>query len=348
MPTPLRFDSSVFRESDAEEIWRDGLSAMYEIERPTLSPFRASIDSWNLGTMLLTRHFVQDEVSFQRTKRKIATSGIDHYLIHCLLDGTLTSTFGRGEQRVALGSVAVRDLAVENTGFTRDAPILTLIIPRQALDRRMEPDMRIHGVTWSATDPIGQLVAAHMRSLADVATSMDSQESGIAADGTLDFLAACLIRKAERPVVTGDPRLAPVLRAQALTFVEQHLSDPGLSPLSVCYALGVSRTTLYELFEPIGGVAGYVRMRRLDEAMRRLASPAHSRELVATIACAVGFVSESSFHRAFKDRFGCTPSEARFDEANQLRRKTVKHHGIVAETKAQIRTLRTQIRTLHA
>jgi AraC-like DNA-binding protein len=247
---------------------------------------------------------------------------------------------------VSLGSVAVRDLAVENMGFTRNAPILTLIVPRQALDRRMEPDMRIHGVTWDVSDSIGYLVASHMRGLADVATAMDSQESATAADGTLDFLAACLIRKAERTALSGDPRLAPALRAQALTFVEQHLSDPSLSPSSVCYALGVSRTALYELFEHAGGVAGYVRVRRLDEAMRRLASPAHSRDLVATIACAVGFVSESSFHRAFKERFGCTPSEARSGEATLMRRKTVKHNGVLDESKAQIRSLRTQIRTL--
>jgi AraC-like DNA-binding protein len=340
MPTPLRFDSSAFSESDAEEIWRDGIGDLFELGRRKAASFSASLESWDMGTMLLTKHFVKDEVSFQRTRRKIATSGVDHYLIHCLLDGELTSTFGRAEQHVSLGSVTVRDLAVENTGFARDAPMLTLTIPRPALDRRIEPGMRIHGVAWSASDPIGYLMASHMRSLASVATSMDSRQSRIAADATLDFLSSCLIRKAERPALSGDPRLAPVLWAQAQTFVEQHLADPDLSPTRVSDALGISRTALYELFEHVGGVAGYVRTRRLDEAMRRLASPVHSRELVATIACAVGFVSESSFHRAFKERFGCTPSEARTGEPRRPARKPARGQEIGIETMAQIRNLR--------
>jgi AraC-like DNA-binding protein len=340
MPTPLRFDSSAFSESDAEEIWRDDLGDLFELGRPKSAAFSASLESWNMGTMMLTKHFVKDEVAFQRTRRKIATSGVDHYLIHCLLDGELTSTFGTGSQEVAHGSVTVRDLAVENTGFARDAPMLTLTIPRPALDRRIEPGMRIHGVAWSASDPIGYLMASHMRNLAGVATAMDSQQSRVAADATLDFLSACLIRKAERPALSGDPRLAPVLWAQAQTFVEQHLADPDLSPSRMSEALGISRTALYELFEHVGGVAGYVRVRRLDEAMRRLTSPAHSRELVATIACAVGFVSESSFHRAFKERFGCTPSDARSSESKRPLPGSAKSRETGIQAMAQIRELR--------
>jgi AraC-like DNA-binding protein len=339
MPTPLRFESSAYPESDAEDIWRAGLGEIFDLGRPKAASFSASLESWNMGAMLLTRHFVKDEVQFHRTRRKIATSGVDHYLIHCLLDGALTSTFGRGEHQVALGSVTVRDLAVENIGFAKDAPMLTLTIPRAALDRRMESGTRIHGVAWGASDPIGRLMASHMRSLAAIATSMDDQQAGIAAEATLEFVSACLIRKAERPLLGGDPRLAPVLWAQALTFVEQHLADIDLGPSRMCDALGVSRTALYELFEHVGGVACYVRTRRLDEAMRRLVSPAHSREMVATIACAVGFVSDSSFHRAFKGRFGCTPSEARGGDAARPARKPAKSQEFGAETLAQIRNL---------
>jgi hypothetical protein len=56
------------------------------------------------------------EVAFRRAKRKIATSGVDHYLIHCLLDGRLLSTFGRDTHEVSLGSVIVRDLALNQEG----------------------------------------------------------------------------------------------------------------------------------------------------------------------------------------------------------------------------------------
>ncbi|CAN7530256.1 AraC family transcriptional regulator [Caballeronia sp. LjRoot29] len=313
MSTPIRFDSADFSENDAEEIWREGLDAIFEIQRPKDPPvpFRARMESWPLGSMLLMSHVVGGDVEFQRSRRRIATSGIDHYLVHCLLDGTLLSTFGRDIQEVSLGSVVVRDLVVENVGFTRDAPMLTLTIPRQAIDRRTGGALRLHGLSWEAADPIGLLIASHMRSLVSVASAMDDEQARVAGEATLDFVAACVLRRAERWEQSGDPRLTPVIRAQALSFIEGNLADMSLGPARLREILKVSRTALYELFEPMGGVAEYVRARRLDEAMRRLESPLHARELIGAIACAVGFMSESTFNRAFKERFGCTPTEAR-------------------------------------
>jgi AraC-like DNA-binding protein len=223
----------------------------------------------------------------------------------------MSSTFGRDTHEVSLGSVVMRDLAVENVGMTRDAPMLTLMIPRQAIDRRTGGLLRLHGLSWETTDPIGRLVASHMRSLANVATSMDDEESSLAGEATLDFLAACVLRRAERREESGDPRLTPMVRAQALSYIEGNLADPSLGPARLRETLKVSRTALYAVFEPMGGVAEYVRARRLDEAMRRLESPMHARDLIGAIACAVGFMSESTFNRAFKERFGCTPTEAR-------------------------------------
>jgi len=95
MSSPIRFDSAEFAEKDAEEIWREGIDAIFEIQRPKdpPAPFRAKMESWALGGMLLMSHVVGGDVEFQRTRRRIATSGIDHYLVHCLLDGTLMSKY---------------------------------------------------------------------------------------------------------------------------------------------------------------------------------------------------------------------------------------------------------------
>jgi AraC-like DNA-binding protein len=352
MPTPLLFESGDFSQNDAEEVWREGLGSIYEIDREKdpLAPFNASMESWDMGAMVLTRHVAHNGVHFQRTKRKIATSGIDHYLVHCLLDGALTSTFGRERQQVPHGSVVVRDLSVENSAFARNAPMLTLTIPRQAIDRRTAGGLRIHGVCWEASDPIGVLIASHMRSLAGVATEMNSEQSSVAAAATLDFLAACLVRRAERWTESGDPRLTPMMRAQALSFIESNLADPSLGAATLCGTLKISRTALYELFEPLVGVAEYVRTRRLNEAMRRLESPMHARDFVSTIACAVGFQSESTFNRTFKEHFGCTPTQARevgVSKAStpgtpgvaEAGRKFRDQHSIAAQTDAMVRRL---------
>ncbi|SAL11416.1 AraC family transcriptional regulator [Caballeronia udeis] len=314
MPQHIRFESTYFKEDDAEEIWREALRPMYDVKRPKDISFAASVDTWDLGPMLLTRHAAQGEVQFHRTRRKIALSGINQYLVHCLVGGQLTSEFAEGQQRVPLNSVAIRDLAVENIGFAIDAPMITLSVARSALDRRLPQGSQIHGASWAADDAIGELFAAHMHALARLAATMTEEQMPIIVNGTLDLLAACLLPKAQERVAQGDPRLAPMLRAQAASYIEQHLLDPDLGPAALCKALGISRTALYELFAESGesgGVAKRIKDQRLDEALRRLTSPKHARQRVAEVAYSVGFASDSTFSRAFKERFGCTPNEAR-------------------------------------
>ncbi|PQV48576.1 helix-turn-helix domain-containing protein [Paraburkholderia sp. BL21I4N1] len=312
MPKPLKFDSSLLKPKDGEEIWRGALAPIYEIQRA--GEFRAKIETWDLGgSMLLTSHSAKDEVQFQRTRRRIATSGVDHYLVHCLLGGELVSEFASGQQNVPLRSVAVRDMAVENIGFARDAPMLTLSIPRAALDRRMPEGSRLHGASFDARDPIGALVSSHICALAQTLTAMTEDESRTAADATLGLLAACLLPKVERAASRDDPRLAPMLRAQAMSLIERRLGESDFDAEALRRELKMSRTALYGLFAENGGVARQIRARRLDEAMRRLADPRHARQRIAEIAFAVGFSSEPTFNRAFRERFGCSPGEARAD-----------------------------------
>ncbi|WAP71367.1 AraC family transcriptional regulator [Jiella pelagia] len=74
--------------------------------------------------------------------------------------------------------------------------------------------------------------------------------------------------------------------------------------------MGLSRSTLYRLFEPFGGVAAYILERRLEQAYRALGDSRDLR-LIGTIAHGLGFAGESQFSRSFRQRFGRTPSEVR-------------------------------------
>jgi AraC-like DNA-binding protein len=74
--------------------------------------------------------------------------------------------------------------------------------------------------------------------------------------------------------------------------------------------LGISRTRLYNLFEPFGGVMHYVQHRRLLSAHAALTDP-NDRRLIFQIAEERGFTDGAEFSRAFKRAFGYSPSEVR-------------------------------------
>jgi len=94
-------------------------------------------------------------------------------------------------------------------------------------------------------------------------------------------------------------------------FIETNLSDEALGPELVMTALGVSRTQLYRLFQPFGGVASEIQRRRLRRSLQDLLNQSHRRMRIGEIAYRWGFRSQSHYIRAFKRRYGMTPGDAR-------------------------------------
>jgi len=99
------------------------------------------------------------------------------------------------------------------------------------------------------------------------------------------------------------------LRERIKQHVSQRLGDPDLSVQAIALALNCSRRHLYNAFddEP-EGVAGYLVAQRLAAARRDLHDPACARRSITEIAYERGFSSPAHFSRAFRARFGATPS----------------------------------------
>jgi hypothetical protein len=74
---------------------------------------------------------------------------------------------------------------------------------------------------------------------------------------TYDLVAACL-RPSPELLECAGPGLEATMLSRISRHMDRHLSDDKLSPGSICAAIGVSRRTLYRLFEPVGGVGRHV------------------------------------------------------------------------------------------
>jgi AraC-like DNA-binding protein len=70
------------------------------------------------------------------------------------------------------------------------------------------------------------------------------------------------------------------------------------------------------MFEPVGGIAQYIRDRRLRRAMLELRSELFRHCPIYEIALRAGFSSETTFGRAFRQRYGVTPRDVRYRAAD--------------------------------
>jgi AraC-like DNA-binding protein len=94
---------------------------------------------------------------------------------------------------------------------------------------------------------------------------------------------------------------------KALAFIDSNLARSDLAPALLEKNLPLSRSSLYRLFEPLGGVRNAILQRRLERAMRVLLTGTTARPPLRAIARDHGFSSEQQYSRAFRERFGITP-----------------------------------------
>jgi len=94
--------------------------------------------------------------------------------------------------------------------------------------------------------------------------------------------------------------------------IEAHLLDPDLSTIWIAARHGISARYLRALFaDRQMTFADFVTDRRLLVVWRRLVNPNTLCDAISTIAYECGFNDLSWFNRAFRRRFGMTPSEVR-------------------------------------
>jgi AraC-like DNA-binding protein len=102
-------------------------------------------------------------------------------------------------------------------------------------------------------------------------------------------------------------RLGAILRE-----IERRSGDPGLSAVTIALLLGITPRYVHLLLEESGkSFTHHVLERRLDKATALLRDPRWLDRKIADIATEAGFADLSYFNRAFRRRFGATPSDIR-------------------------------------
>ncbi|MFF4779855.1 helix-turn-helix domain-containing protein [Streptomyces griseorubiginosus] len=139
-----------------------------------------------------------------------------------------------------------------------------------------------------------------------VGAAARDQDANPADEQTLLELVAALAGK------NRDSDLSSAHRAAALTYIDQHLSDPTLSAVQVAAAVGISTRHLSRVFARAGTtVPKHILGRRLERARQLLEKPAATSMTIAGVAHHCGFTSAAHFSHAFTTHFGERASDIR-------------------------------------
>ncbi|WP_304815287.1 AraC family transcriptional regulator [Falsiroseomonas sp.] len=155
--------------------------------------------------------------------------------------------------------------------------------------------------------PAARMLAGMLPRIAASADQIAAMEATRLEAALSSMLAACLLDDEMQPT-SSRLQLETARRARVIALVDAALGDPELSPAKLVRQSGLSRSELYRCFAPTGGISRAIQLRRLRRAYVELAR-ADGPCSIRLIKDAVGFFDASSFTRAFRREFGCTPRE---------------------------------------
>jgi AraC-like DNA-binding protein len=290
--------------------WRESISVLFESEWSPTRPdevFEARVAAAHLGQLLLGEACSRAQV-MNRTPAMIKRDGLDHFLLQVYLVGGTSGRWGaRRCSSLEIGDVLMLDLAQPVVSSTQDFCCLTLAVPRAMIASRLAAPERYHGHRLPRDSVLGRVLGEHLRSLWQVTSQASATDARAMANGLVDLMGA-YFRDASVREIEAQPSVALPLRETIRSYIDKHLHRPDLSPEELARCFRISRSYLFALFKPLGGVAGYIRQRRLARAHAMLNRPPGGRQ-VTDVSLMVGFTNPAHFSRAFRERFGVTPRE---------------------------------------
>jgi AraC-like DNA-binding protein len=265
--------------------------------------FSASITALRLGALAFYVTETGGQTMF-RTPEMIAADGHDAYIIQFVIAGSHTGDFDGVPFAAGPGELGICDLSRPMLLHSTAVKVLSIFLPRAEV-RAVSPDIELHGRVLDANR--AGLLIEHLTAVTRWFPQLLPETLPGITRATIELLGACLAMEAGR--ADFGVRESPVLM-RARSYVEHNLLEPSLNPARISEALGVSRSTLYRLFEPLGGVTAFIWERRLHLARAALLDPKRARR-ISEIAFQCGFSSEAHFSRSFRKAFNIRPSDLR-------------------------------------
>jgi AraC-like DNA-binding protein len=267
--------------------------AEIQLSRAARHIFPARQQVWQLGNLALgTIELPGSGFDIRWEHRKPPL--LDHWM--------LSIPFSRSPGGVMeAGKPRMRCLALPDVGLTHDDLIVTLFLPR-TLPATNSSRLEVSNATLN-------LLADYMLLLHRSLPSLKTGNLPHIVTATASFFAAALTPSKDHLAGAQGP-VDAVTTARITKILMQRLADRNLTPDKLCRAVGVSRSRLYRIFEPAGGIANYVRRKRLLKT-RDVLADSSDRRSISIIAEEWGFSDASAYSRMFKLEFGISPKEAR-------------------------------------
>ncbi|MDG2528488.1 helix-turn-helix domain-containing protein [Caulobacter endophyticus] len=300
----FRFSSNDHPADEAFALYAALYSRGSDVSRGA-GPFFAQVRGWRLDKVLLFERRLSGVVHARR--ERIAGDGFDHFVLTHVLEGQVRLAIPGPPRLLEPGAGVLLDTRRPMRTEHENALILTASIARDVIEAALGPAGRLHGQVLTAPDNL--VLADFLASLARRGDSLAPTALPALGRAFVDVLASAGGDAAR--VGREDQRRDLARREAVRRFVVPRLADRALSVEAIAVGAGISRSSLYRLFEKQGGVARFIQLVRLDALRRALDAQDPAAPDEAALAERLGFAGPAQMARLFAEAYGAAPAAYR-------------------------------------
>lgn len=266
-------------------------------------------DTWWETAQLGAVTFVHTRITGMRWERRltdIRRSDFDPIIVNMMVEGRAEGDMDGRAFREGPGDFHFHDLGRPSLHVSSASLTYSLVIPRPTAQDWFSPLQDLHGLVVSG--PSAALLIDQAAHVAALLPRLDLEQAERLGRVFLETLAVILSEA--RPVAEARASPEESLRRRAMELIEQTMVEGDVSVAELCRRLSAPRARLFAAFREDGGVQAYVAAERLRRARVALADLTRD-EPIGAIAHRLGFSDAAHLSRAFRRRFGMTPSDYR-------------------------------------
>lgn len=243
-----------------------------------------------------------------RNQRLLASAPADNYLISLQYGGRCHISQDNEDLLLDPGEIAIVDGQQPfRVVFPQPVSRVLAVVPKHALEA-FAPSLRnASNFKVRRQSPFAALIRQHLLELANTTHQLRELEIDVLTGNLFNLLALSIARDTTARMAGPELQLAALLM-----FCRQQLANPELSATMVAARFNISVRTLQLRFRRTGQTFGrWLLENRLDASRIALRDPGRRGLSISEVAYRSGFNDLSHFNKAFRTRFGQTPSECR-------------------------------------
>ncbi len=284
------------------------------------SQFRAAVKLRHVGAVTVAQNFTS-AVNIIRTTDLLGDYN-DTLCVTLVISGDGYQTQRDHDQKLAPGDGIISDCAhTAKLSFTTEAARWLVKIPRQRFAGLLPNPARFAGARLNRDDTARRHLFHYLAGVFNADLNPAGGVARLCEEHIVGLAALALGAEGEaRHTIEHHNDLRTVRRAAILQDIGTSLSDPKLAAPAVAARLGITPRYLRKLLEETGkSFSEHLLDKRLESAAALLREPQRSGAQIAAIAYACGFGDLSYFNRAFRRRYGLTPSDMRAESLSDTR-----------------------------